>query len=248
MMNMRTYFLLFFSILIGISGLSQPSADVILNKIEKNLSSENRKIESRMTIHGKRTTQSLTAVTYSVGSKKSFTEYLSPAREKGSKMLKLENQLWIYSPQSDRIIQLSGHMLRQSMMGSDLSWEDMMDDRKISETYKALSITEDTLDGRDVYLLDLEAKVQDVAYAKRKMWVDSERFVPLKEELFSNSGKLLKQLSISDVRKIGQRWFPMKMRYRDMMTKGEGTEFEVLSIEFNIDIPEHYFTKAILKK
>jgi hypothetical protein len=41
-------------------------------------------------------------------------------------MLRLENQLWIYSPSTDRNIQNSGHMLRQSVMGSDLSYEDML--------------------------------------------------------------------------------------------------------------------------
>lgn len=47
------------------------------------------------------------------GDHKGYTEYLAPAREKGTKMLKLENQLWIYSPATDRTIQIAGHMLRQ---------------------------------------------------------------------------------------------------------------------------------------
>ena len=45
------------------------------------------------------------------GEFKNFTEYLSPEREKGTKMLKLDDRLWIYSPTTDRIIQISGHLL-----------------------------------------------------------------------------------------------------------------------------------------
>ncbi|MDV7401853.1 outer membrane lipoprotein-sorting protein, partial [Arthrospira platensis SPKY1] len=100
-----------------------PDADTILKKVEENMSSKNRVFESEMIIHGRRGSRTITSKTYSVGDKQSFTEYLSPPREAGTKMLKLEDQLWIYSPTTDRTIQISGHMLRQSVMGSDLSYE-----------------------------------------------------------------------------------------------------------------------------
>ena len=68
-----------------------------------------------------------------IGIDLAFTEYLSPPREKGTKMLKLGDKLWTYSPQTDRVIQISGHMLRQSVMGSDMSYNDMMEDRPLIE-------------------------------------------------------------------------------------------------------------------
>src|SRR4030042_6515696 len=124
-------------IIITSSGLLTSSAaqdaDEILKRVEKNMSSDNRIFESSMIIHGSRTSRTITSRSYSVGEKQSFTEYLSPAREQGTKMLKLENQLWIYSPSTDRPIQISGHLLRQSVMGSDLSYEDMMEDRKLKD-------------------------------------------------------------------------------------------------------------------
>ena len=89
-------------ILFAFSSMAQPTATVILEKMDKNMSSENRVFESEMIIYGKRNSRTITSKTYSVGFEKSFTEYLSPAREQGTKMLKLENQLWIYSPSTDR--------------------------------------------------------------------------------------------------------------------------------------------------
>jgi outer membrane lipoprotein-sorting protein len=201
-----------------------------------------------MTIHGKRNSRTMTSVTYSVGDKKSFTEYLSPAREKGTKMLKLENKLWIYSPSTDRTIQISGHMLRQSVMGSDLSYEDMMDDRKLTEVYHAKVIGEEEIDGQESFVLELLAKVEDVAYYKRKIWVDKKHYVPLKEELFAKSGQLLKQTTLSEIKQIQGRWFPTKMVYKDMLKQGDGTEFQVQDIKFNQEIPEYIFTKAALKQ
>ena len=227
---------------------AQPSAGEILKKVDQNISSENRIFESSMTIHGKRSSRTLTAKSYSVGDKKSFTEYLSPAREQGTKMLKLENQLWIYSPSTDRTIQISGHMLRQSLMGSDLSYEDMMDDRKLTDVYNATIIGNEEMDNRKTWILELTAKVDDIAYAKRKMWIDTERLVPLKEELFAKSGQLLKQSVMSGVVQLEGRWFPTTVVYKDMLKDGNGTEFKITSIRFNQPIPEYLFTKAALKQ
>ncbi|MBN1413810.1 MAG: outer membrane lipoprotein-sorting protein [Bacteroidales bacterium] len=227
---------------------SQPAADDILKKVEKNISSENRIFESSMIIHGKRTSRTITSRSYSVGDKKAFTEYLSPAREQGTKMLKLEDQLWIYSPSTDRTIQISGHMLRQSVMGSDLSYEDMMDDRKLTDVYTATVTGSEEVDGRKCHVLELKAKVTNVAYFSRKMWIDAERFVPLKEELFAKSGQLLKRTTLSDVKMIQSRWFPMIIVFKDMLKEGEGTEFIITDVKFNQNIPEYIFTKAALKQ
>jgi outer membrane lipoprotein-sorting protein len=181
-----------------------------------------------------------------VGDSKSFTEYLSPAREQGTRMLKLEDQLWIYSPVTDRIIQISGHMLRQSVMGSDLSYEDMMEDRKMTEMYNAKLVGEETLDGRVVLVLDLVAKVDDVAYYSQKLWIDAERFIPLKQELFAKSGQLLKRMVMKDIVRIDGRWFPTSIIYKDVLKQGDGTEFKVSEIRFDQEIPEHIFSKAVL--
>ena len=227
---------------------AQPNADEILDRVDKNMSSENRIFESTMTIHGKRSSRTIASKSYSVGDKKSFTEYLSPAREQGTKMLKLENQLWIYSPSTDRTIQISGHMLRQSVMGSDLSYEDMMDDRKLTDIYNATVIGSENVGDRKTWILELNARVDDVAYAKRKMWIDTERWVPLKEELFAKSGQLLKQSVMSEVVKMEGRWFPTTIVYKDMLKDGNGTEFKMTSIQFDQTIPEYIFTKAALKQ
>jgi len=226
----------------------QPGADEILQKIDENMSSENRIFESSMTINGKRASRTIMSRSYVVGDKQSFTEYLSPAREQGIKMLKLEDQLWIYSPSTDRTIQISGHMLRQSVMGSDLSYEDMMDDRKLTETYNATVIGTEEVDGRKTWVLELKAKVDDVAYATRKLWVDTERFVPLREELYAKNGQLLKRSVMSDVVQMEGRWFPNTVIYKDMLKQGDGTEFKITDIKFNQEIPEYIFSKAALKQ
>ncbi len=244
---MRTLFTIILLALVQVS-YSQPSADEIMELVDKNMSSGNRIIESSMTIRGRRSSRTITSRSYTIGDKQAFVEYLSPASEEGTKMLKLENQLWIYSPSTDRTIQISGHMLRQSVMGSDLSYEDMMDDRKLTDIYTATVVGSEELDGRPTWVLELSAKTDDVAYAKRKEWIDSERYVPLKEELYAKSGQLLKQSVMSNITKVEGRWFPMSFNYKDMLKQGDGTDYDITSIRFDQEIPDYIFTKAALKQ
>ena len=201
-----------------------------------------------MIIHGKRRSRTITSKTWSVGTAQSFSEYLSPAREAGTKMLKVEGKLWIYTPQTDRTIQISGHLLRQSVMGSDMSYEDMMDDRKLLDVYAAEKVGEEMINDRNCYVIELSAIVDDVAYHSQKMWVDTERFVPLKQELFAKSGQLLKRMELGDIQKVGGRWYPMKMTYKDMLKDGKGTEYRISKLAFDQDIPAYIFTKGALKK
>jgi len=220
----------------------------VINKVDANMVSKTQIAETQMVIHGRRNSRTITSKGYSEGDQKSFTEYLAPDREKGTKMLKLEDKLWIFSPSTDRTIQLSGHMLRQSVMGSDLSYEDMMEDRELTDMYDASIIGEEDVDGRKTWIMELNAKVEDVSYHKRKMWIDQERFVPLKEELFAKSGQLLKKTVMSDVAQIEGRWYPKKVNYKDMLKSGDGTDFIVNEVQFNPEIPEYIFTKASLKQ
>lgn len=247
MLIMKRLFFVLAGILMGFT-LNAQDAKTILQKVDDNMSSKNRVFESTMTIHGKRGSRSISSRSYAEGEKQSFTEYLSPAREQGTKMLKLKDQLWIYSPSTDRTIQISGHLLRQSVMGSDLSYEDMMEDRKLTDVYSAKVIGEEALEGRKTKVLELIALVDDLAYYKRKMWIDAERFVPLKEELYAKSGQLLKRTTLSDVKQLQGRWFPSTIVYKDMLKDGKGTEFKMTSIKFDQEIPAYIFTKAALKK
>ncbi len=225
-----------------------PDGKQLLDRIDRNMSSENRIFTSSMIIYGRRTTHTVKMKTWTAGEKKSFTEYLFPAREQGTKMLKLEDQLWIFSPSTDRIIQIAGHMLRQSVMGSDLSYEDLMEDNRLQGQYDARVTGTEVIDGNQCWVVELKAVVPEIAYQGMKLWVDQEKNIPLREEMYAKSGTLLKRTELSDVQRIGNRWYPRKILFRDMLRDGKGTEFLIEDIEFNVPIPEHIFSKASLKK
>jgi hypothetical protein len=226
---------------------SWPSGDTILAEVDANAGSRNKLIEAAMVIHGRRGTRTVQSRSWIEGTQRSFTEFLAPARERGTKMLKLENQLWTYTPTTDRIIKISGHLLRQAVMGSDLSYEDLMEDPELSALYRARTTGVDTLLDRPCWILDLAAQEQDIAYHTRRVWVDQERAVMLREERFAKSGKLLKTTEVRAVYEVQGRWIANHVVFRDMLKEGDGTEFLLESIDFDVEIPPHIFSKASLR-
>ena len=227
----------------------QMSADDIMKAMDQNLNAESRIITSKMVVKGRRNNRTIESKNWVVGTELAFTEYLSPPREAGTKMLKIGEKLYTYSPQTDRVIQISGHMLRQSVMGSDMSYNDMMEDRPIEELYSATIEGSTMLDGRDHWIMVLDAKVKGLSYPKRRSWVDKEYLLPKKEELYAKSGKLLKTASLEGIKKIEGRWFPSKFVYKDELKRNSrGTEWIIDNIQFNKKIPDSRFSKALLRK
>ena len=179
---------------------------------------------------------------------KSYTYYKAPARERGTKMLKRDRKLWMYSPHTDRKILIAGHLLRQSMMGSDLSYEDMMEDEKISEAYTGTIDGTEEIDGVEMLVMTLKAKRKTKTYQTLKIWVDPAKSIVHTEEAYAKSGKLLKLIRFKEYRKVGSRLFPRMIVFRDMLKENTKTTYMFDKIEFDVEIPAKYFSQSILKR
>ena len=239
--------ILSFAFLLGQS--NDMSVQDIIRAMDENLNAKSRVLTSKMVVHGRRTSRTIESKNWVIGIDLAFTEYLSPPREKGTKMLKLGDKLWTYSPQTDRVIQISGHMLRQSVMGSDMSYNDMMEDRPLIELYEATLEGSEEIDGRSHWIMLLEAKVKGLSYPKRRAWIDKEYLLPMKEELYAKSGKLLKTSTMDGIKKVQGRWFPSRFVFKDELKRNsKGTEWIIDEIEFNKAIPARRFSKALLRK
>lgn len=225
------------------------SGEAIVARVDANQSAESRITVWEMTIRGRRGSRTMKAKSWVQGTQRAFTEYLEPARDAGTKMLKLAGQLWTFTPSTDRTIQIAGHMLRQSVMGSDMSYEDLMENPKLQHLYTATVAGEERILERLCWVVQLTAKPgADPAYHARKLWVDRERYLVLKEERFATSGKLLKVAEVTKVTQVHQRWVAERSIFKDALKGDGGTEFVVSSTEFDAKIPEALFSQASLRK
>ncbi|MEA1963535.1 MAG: outer membrane lipoprotein-sorting protein [Candidatus Aerophobetes bacterium] len=145
-------------------------------------------------------------------------------------------------------MKISGHMLNQGMMGSDFSYQDIMESDKLTDLYNFEIIGEDKIKEHICYVLEGIAKEGvKVSYYRRVSWIDKERFIGLKEKLYAQSGHLLKETRVNEVKEIEGRWIPIDSVMENKLRKNTYTEFKITQIDFNPEIPEGTFTLQNLR-
>ncbi|MBT3495778.1 MAG: outer membrane lipoprotein-sorting protein [Candidatus Marinimicrobia bacterium] len=242
-------FIIYIFLISSVFGQKDMTLEEIIQAMDENLNAKSRILTSKMVVHGRRASRTIESRNWVVGTDLAFTEYLSPPREAGTKMLKVGDKLWTYSPQTDRVIQISGHMLRQSVMGSDMSYNDMMEDQPLMDRYATTLEGSVIIDGRDHWIIFMDAKVKGLSYPKRRAWIDKKYLLPTKEELYAKSGKLLKTSTMDGIKKVQGRWFPSRYIFKDELKRtSKGTEWIINEIEFDSEIPESRFSKVMLRK
>jgi outer membrane lipoprotein-sorting protein len=219
-----------------------PTAHEILDAMDETMTFDARTARIEMTVEGRRA-RSFEIVGHTRGEEESAFEFVSPPREEGTRMLLRGDDLWIYLPQVDRTQRVSGAMLREGMMGSDISYEDLMATRELRERYEAELVGEDTVGERPCWRLELTATDEAVAYPRRRVCVDKDTSVPLEQELYALSGMLLKTWTMSGMRDFGEgRVYPSRMVVQDHLTPDTTTRVEFKDIEFEVEHPDELFT------
>jgi len=236
--------ILFLSLIITVA--AEMTAEEIINKRDNNEYFDTAQMEAEMIIVSGSRKIIKTMVTLT-DKKNSLVEFTNP-QDRETKFLKREDDLWMFFPDAEEIIKISGHMLNQGMMGSDFSYQDVMEADKLTDLYDFEIIGEEEIDGRPCYILEgIAREGVKVSYYRRVSWVDKERFIGLKEELYAQSGRILKETKANVIEEIEGRWVPTNSVMENKLRKDTYTEFTITQIKFNLEIPEETFTLQNLR-
>lgn len=176
-----------------------------------------------------------------------LAEFTNP-RDRGTKFLKRGDDLWMFFPEAEDLVKISGHMLEQGMMGSDFSYQDMLESDKLTDLYDFELLAVEDYQGRPAYKLEgVKVPGKEVSYYRRVVWIDKERFVGLKEELYTESGRLLKELTLIEMAEIDDRWYPVHSIMENKLRQNTSTEFILKEIVFDAELPEGIFTLQRLR-
>ena len=234
-----------FSCLI-VAAAAEMTAEEIINMRDDNEYFDTAKMEADMIIASGSRIITKTMVALS-DRKNSLVEFTN-SQDRGTKFLKREDDLWMFFPDAEEIIKISGHMLSQGMMGSDFSYQDVMESDKLTDLYDFEIIREEELDGRLCYVLEGIAKEGvKVSYYRRVSWIDKERFIGLKEELYTQSGRILKETKVNKIEEIEGRLIAVDSVMENKLRKDTYTQFIITQISFNPEIPEETFTLQNLR-
>ena len=235
-------------IITACSAFSQtPAAAELLRRVDNNEIYKTIEYEGEMIIEyqNRRYVKNLKA--WARDNSDSFIEFFNP-EDRGTKYLKKSGRLYVYSPDNEGVMLISGHMLKESMMGSDMSYEDAVNNDTLSSRYDPVLSGSELMNGRDSWILDLNAKKRTESYPKRRLWIDKETGDLLHYELFALSGAKLKEYTLLKAEVFEGRRFPVESELRDLLRRGSKTTFIMKNVILDKPIADSVFSQRNLER
>jgi uncharacterized protein len=183
--------------------------------------------------------------------------FLAPSDVRNTTTLLVENpgrddEIWVYLPALKKARRLTSNNKKNSFVGTDLSFGDLVGHKAVDWNHKILRA--DTLGGVAVTVVESTPKTPEVAgdsgYSKRVSWVGKENFVSLKIEFHDAGGALLKTLENSQLKLVDaalKKYQPMEIVVKNHQT-GHATYVTMARFEANTPVAESYFVASYLEK
>lgn len=228
--------------------LNGVNSDYIITKVDSNQLFKTQAFSGKMIIENNNRTLTKQFYGYAVKKgEKSFIKFTN-REDYGVKYLRIEDQLWIYFPDADDIMKIAGHMLKQGMMGSDISYEDMLETETISKDYDSSILGEVKIGSHFCYKVKLSSKHSKTKYSSQMMYVEKKTFIPIKIEQYAFGGRLIKIMTQSNIKKIGSRYVPYKAVVTDVRKKNSKTTVMFNKISYDLNIPDKVFSLQYLRE
>jgi uncharacterized protein len=188
---------------------------------------------------------------------KRLIRFLSPADVKGTGTLMIEHSdgdddIWIYLPALRKVRRLVASNTKDSFVGTDFSYGDIIGHKVEDWTYKYVG--EEMLDGVPTFVIECEPRSDEVrtnsGYGKRKLWIRQDNYVAVKGEYADTSGAPIKDFVARDVREIDpahHKWQAFHLEMRNRQT-GHATEIDVSKMDVGIGASDEQFTERYLEK
>lgn len=154
-----------------------------------------------------------------------------------------EDDRWLYFPALKTVKRVAADDKRSSFVGSDFTYEDISG-RDVRDEEHTM-VRQEELESRPTFVIESRPKAV-ATYARRLSWIDSERWLPLKEEYYDTQDKLQRVFRAEEVQKVGDYWTVVK---RSMVTSQSGhrTEVTFTSTRYDSGLDENMFTERSLR-
>jgi outer membrane lipoprotein-sorting protein len=130
-------------------------------------------------------------------------------------------------------------------MGSDMSYEDMST-RQLDE-FNFNIMGNERFQDVSCYLLESKPKEHiRTEYSRHITWVDSTIFIPLKEESYDKTGKLLKEKYF--IHKVIKKYHILTEVHVTNIQKNHSTTLKFENIELDRGVEDSFFHERYLKR
>lgn len=231
--------------LLATAASSAQSAEQIVRRMEDNQRFRTQEAAGTLVITDRFGSRTKSFLSWAEGEERMLLAFTNP-EEKGQKILRLKDEIYLYFPDAEEVIRLQGSALKESVMGSDFSYEDLTGEKSILELYTVRLLGSEPLAGGEQHVLELKTKGRGVAYPLQKLWVDARTFIPRKAEYYALSGRLLKTLEVLETRQVAGRSVMSRAVMRDAMKKSSSTEFRLDRVKIDEPLPKNIFSLEAL--
>lgn len=182
---------------------------------------------------------------------KSLTIFDYPKDVKGTAFLSFTHSTtaddqWLYLPALKRVKRISSKNKSGPFVGSEFAFEDLTSQEV--DKYKYEYLRDDTHDGRKAFVVNRYPAYQHSGYSKQTVWVDAERFIPLKVEFYDRQESLLKTLVFSGYRQyLDKFWRADQFAMQNHQTK-KGTMLNWSNYQFQTQLAARDFDRNSLKR
>ena len=169
--------------------------------------------------------------------------FQEPEVKKGQGYLRVDDNLWFYDPESRKFTHSS---MKERFGGTDARNSDF-GRSSLKNDYAVTSAVEGKLGKYDVYILDLQAKNDEVTYPREKYWVTRDNYLLLKSEDYSSTGRLMRTSMFPSYTKVETYFLPSQMIFIDNLVVGKKTQISMTEISL-APLPDSVFTKSYLER
>ncbi len=217
----------------------------ILDRMEKEMDFSSASFSATIVNTDKLGSTKLTFDTYQKGNGDTLLSVTSGS-DKGQKILRLDEEIYIFYPNADEIIRLSSSGLKESFLGSDFSYEDLTGDDEYDERYSHSLSGEETLNDIDCFVISMDAKKRSETYQKETIYIAKDSFLPVKMSLYSKSGRLLKEIYYSNYITDNGTHYPTHIEITNAVKKSSYSVMDITSISFGVELDDDLFNKEEL--
>ncbi len=229
--------------------LSAQTAEQIIDKAEDAIKGETAHGRFKMTVTTPDYTRDLTMESWYRGNEKALIVIESPPREAGNKTLKIGNEMWNYLKNTETTIKVPPSMMLQSWNGSDFTNDDLVRESNLADDYNQEIVGEEEVDGTLCWKVELDPKPDaPVVWGKLYYWVRKNDNLPSVVEYYDEKGTLMRYMTFSEIKQMGGRKIPTVWTMHNVAEEGHSTTIELLSMEFNISIPDRIFSFRELER
>lgn len=214
----------------------------IMDKVEELMDFETCIMSATMVNTDKMGSTSMVFTTYEKGNGDTILE-VTDGPDKGQKILRLDNDIYIYYPDADEIVRLSSSGLKNSFLGSDFSYEDLTGDDDYNSRYDLTLEENQTIDGDDCYVILLKAKKSSETYQMQRVYIRVSDNLPVRFGMYSKSGKLMKVMYYTDWIEDKGIYMPGHIKVVNSIKKNSYSDITIDEITFNAEIDEKRFDK-----